>query len=311
MPENHRLPHFLLIGAGKSGTTSIHQYCDQHPDIFMSPVKETNFFELEGSTITEEQLKDPLTRYHYPNAVTSLNAYVDLFFDSTEQQILGETSPIYLYGDHAPENIRRHIPEVKIIAMLRNPVQRLYSRYLHLCRDGRQPKEDVYEILNRDSIWWKRKDFVFEGFYARHLSRYIRLFPKDNIKVILYDDFRKDNQGVMKEIFDFVGADPNFVPEDVEVNISGVPKNPVVDKLIGTRSVLIRAAKQISSTSVGKLKNQPVVQNLVKQVRQMNMSRPAMPRDLFEDINSEIYVDDIRSLEKLIDRDLSHWLVYK
>ena len=224
---SNNLPDFLIIGAGKSGTTSLDNYLKQHPDIFMSPVKEPNFFAYENidtSTLYPEALE------HYHQSVTDIKSYQELFNGAEEGNIKGETSNTYLVVDGSAESIKNHIPDVKLIAILRQPADRLYSRYLHLAREDELPTKNFRDALERDSIWWVRNDLVIEGLYYNNLSRFYNLFKKEQIKVIIYDDFRKDPGMVLNGIFDFLEVERiNDLDFSVSYNKSGFIKNKFYD----------------------------------------------------------------------------------
>ncbi|WP_224997459.1 sulfotransferase [Cesiribacter sp. SM1] len=307
---NSLLPTFLIIGAGKSGTTSLHKYLDQHPEVFMCPVKETNFFELEGEELVRSRKQDPERFKHYPQSVTVWEEYVKLFNQATRAKAIGETSPMYLYGKRSPENIRKYLPEAKLIVILREPTSRLYSRYLHLARDGRLPTPNFEDALDKNNtVWWTRNDLVQEGFYYKHLSRYFEFFPREQIKIFLYEDLQKNPVKVMKELFGFIGVDDSFQPNmEVTYNLSGKPKNGFINSLIGADGVLIKSAKAVLPGGVVKLlKKSTASQKMVQNIRKKNLERPPVTPEVKKRFYSEVYADDIDKLEKLINRDLSRW----
>ena len=302
------MPDFLLIGAGKSGTTALHNYLNQHPEIFMCPLKETNFFELEGQEINSDPKKDPEMLFHYPQSINNLEDFQALFEDAEENNKLGETSPMYLYGEKSPESIKRQIPNAKLIAILREPTSRLFSRYLHLARDGHLPTENFTDALDPSTIWWRRNDLVKEGFYHKHISRYFELFDRSQIKVFLYDDLRKNPHQVISEMFEFIGVDSSFEPSmEVEYNVSGKPKNPIVDALIGSNSIIIRTAKAIMPGIIEKIKSSESAQKQLTELRKKNLDRDGLTDELKDRFYNEIYKNDILQLEKLLGRDLSSW----
>ena len=300
---NPLLPTFLIIGAGKSGTTSLHNYLNQHPQVYMSPVKETNFFEMEG---TDQESIEMI-----PQSVTKWEEYVKLFEEAGNAKAIGETSPMYLYGKRSPENIRRYLPDVKLVVILREPTSRLYSRYLHLARDGRLPTPHFKDALDRsNTVWWTRNDLVQEGFYHRHLSRYFKIFPKEQIKVFLYEDLQKNAARVMRELFKFIGVDETFVPNmQVRYNLSGKPRNRLINALIGADGMMIKSAKAVVPELVKTLKSYPASHSIVQRIRIMNLDRPAVSAEERRRFYQEIYADEIAKLEKLINRDLSKWKI--
>jgi len=128
------IPNFLIIGAAKSGTTSLYHALKQHPKIFMSPVKEPNFFALEGGELNYPQgTVDP--RY-LAQCITTKEEYNQQFEGVSNEIAVGEASPIYLYHPQAPVRIKNCLPNVKIIVILRNPIERAYSNFLHHIREG-------------------------------------------------------------------------------------------------------------------------------------------------------------------------------
>ena len=274
----------------------------------MCPVKETNFFELEGEHLPSNSRTNH-TLKHYPQSVTSWEHYVQLFEAAANARAIGETSPMYLYGKRSPEKIRKYLPEVKLIVVLREPVSRLYSRYLHLARDGRQPSPRFKDALNKENrIWWTRNDLIQEGFYYKHLSRYYDIFPKEQMKVFLYEDLKNNPQMLMKEVFQYIGVDDSFVPNmEVRYNLSGKPKNKLFNLLIGADGVLIRSAKAVAPTVVQKLQKSITPQKILASIRKKNLDRPSISADVKKKLYSSVYARDIEKLEKLIGRDLSHW----
>jgi hypothetical protein len=307
-----RMPDFLIIGAGKSGTTSLDKYLKQHPEIFIPKVKEPNFFGYENRKIEDFQGNHEEIS-HYMNSITNLDAYLDLFKDAKPGQIKGETSNTYMYHPEAPARIKYYNPDMKLIAVLRQPAGRLYSRYLHLARENRLPTPDFSDCLNKNTIWWQRNDLIKEGFYYKNLSPFFKLFPKENIRVYLYEEFNDQSEVVLKDIYNFLGVDPNFKPDlSVKYNQSGFIKNPFLDKIYGQRGILSTTIKAILPTSVlQKLKGNVSIQKTLNDLRGKNLTRPKLEPDVRFKLTHEVYGEDIHRLQYLIGRDLSHWLKTK
>jgi hypothetical protein len=302
------LPDFLIIGAGKSGTTSVDNYLKQHPDIFISPVKEPNFFGYELNTAQDFEGSPQLN--HYNNSVTNIDNYLKLFEGASTGQIKGETSNTYMYHENAAKRIKYYIPKVKMIAILRQPAERLYSRYLHLAREKKLPSKNFEDCLDRDSIWWKRNDLIKEGYYGQYLERYLNLFEKSQIKIFLYEELRKDPAKLHKEIFKFIGVREDFeIDFSINYNQSGFIKNPIIDKIIGPKSLLFTGIKKvISEKNIQKLKENKFLFKKVNDLRNNNLTKPKIPSELKYKISNEIYKEDILLLQRLIDKDISHWL---
>jgi hypothetical protein len=305
------LPNFLVIGAGKSGTTSLYHYLRQHPDVFMSPVKEPNFFAAEGGKISYTGPNgETMSRPANPGAVTDMEDYRALFAGVSGEKAVGEATPQYLYAPEAPARIKRYVPDAKLVAVLRNPVERAYSAFLHRTRLGREPLTDFSEALREEEKrmregWGLSFHYKNKGFYYAQLSRYIDLFGPERIRVYLYEDLKADPAGVSQDIFRFLEVDDAFVPDaSVSYNTAGVPKSGIVSALVKRagpaiflrKRLPLRIRRRLPQMGVGgRLKGLAFAQP------------PPLPAEAREELIRE-YREDVLKLQVLIGRDLSGWL---
>lgn len=301
------LPNFLIIGAGKSGTTSLYYYLKQHPEVFMSPVKEPKFFALEG---TEPDFRGPgdretMSRMSNNRAVTTLVEYEALFGGVTDEKAIGEASPMYLHSPRAPRRIQHHVPGAKLVAVLRNPVDRAYSAYLHQVRDGREwldfPEALKAEEKRTEDNWapgWRYKRI---GFYYAHLSRYHELFEAGRIRVYLHEELSESPVGVSQDIFRFLEVDDAFVPDtSLRHNVSGIPKSKALVSAIKGSSLLKSAVKAVLPEGLRK--------RVSVGLQNRNLEgAPPMPEETRREL-ARAYREDILKLQGLIGRDLSGWL---
>ncbi len=302
-----RLPDFLVIGAQKAGTTAVHRYLEQHPGIFMCPVKESNFFAMEGLTVDFRGPGDreALTGSPLVRTITSVDEYSDLFRDARPDQVVGEACPMYLYDPGAPERIARHIPDVRLIAVLRNPIRRAFSAYMMLRQSGRERLASFEEALAMEPLrvernWEYAWRYADVGRYARQLSRYYEHFPRENILVYLHEDLITRPAEVISEMLDFVGADSSYPVEVGErFNVSGIPRLRFVHRLLTSDNVLRKAGRRAVPTSVR--------QAAFRAVARLNAHRPEMS-PVVERRLGESFRTEVVALSGLIDRDLSHWL---
>jgi hypothetical protein len=302
------LPDFLVIGAGKSGTTSIDKYLDQHPDIYIPRKKEPNFFGYENLQPEEPGLSGEDLR-HYQNSVTNLKDYINIFSEAAPNQKKGETSNTYLYHPDAPSRIRYYVPDVKLIAILRQPADRLYSRFMHLARENRTPTKKFSDALVKTSIWWQRNDLINEGFYYRHLKRYFDSFPTSNIRVFLYEDFQQRPLEVMQEIYSFIGVDASFQPDvSLRYNESGLIRNKFLNKLYGQGGWLSRSIQNLLPSLYRKLKTNLALKKKMLALRGKNLEKKEMDPQVRKALTLEVYKEDILNLQSLLQRDLSNWL---
>ncbi len=285
------LPNFIIFGVAKAGTTSLYHYLDQHPQVFMSPVKETNFFAYEDMLAgTWMGGGDPPDLARFP--IKTLEAYEAMFAGVSDEIAIGEASPRYFCSPSAPQRIHECIPDVKLVACLRNPAERAFSGLLMRVRKGRAEMK-AGERLTPES------HHVMEGYYHRWLKKYFDLFPKHQIKIYLFEEFKKDPVKIVTDLYDFLGVDTNFLPDtSVRHNPSSVPKIRLLNRLF-YNPTLINITKSVVPESLhGKL----------KQIQQLNQTAtPKLPADLRSELLN-LYHEDILRLEELIGRDLSIWL---
>lgn len=284
------LPNFMIIGVAKAGTTSLYHYLDQHPQVFMCPEKGSNFFGYEDARNWKwtDEGKPPLLRHFQARTFEEYEAF---FAGVTDEIAIGEASPQYFRCPTAAQRIYDCIPHVKLVASLRNPADRAFSGFLMRTRRG-EPVKDSYEELTRDA------SHVRESLYYKRMKRYFDLFLRDQIKIIIFEEFKKDPAKAVVDLFDFLGVDTNFVPDtSIRHNPAGIPKVRLLNRLF-FHPTLIRTAKTVFPERV---------QGMLKQVQQQNLKAPPkFPADLRARL-LELYREDIVKLEGLLERDLSIW----
>ncbi|MEM8501873.1 MAG: sulfotransferase [Cyanobacteria bacterium P01_D01_bin.1] len=295
------LPNFLIIGSAKAGTTSLHYYLNQHPEIYMTAVKEPRFFALEGETLN---FNGPDKDIINSTSITTYEEYLALFDGVSCEKAIGETSPLYLYSAKALQRIQHYLPSVKLIAILRNPADRAFSCYTHLLREGYEPLsfEDslkAEEDRIRDN-WAHLWHYTKAGFYYEQLKPYFDSFEKKNIKVYLYDQLASDPMGLLKDIFSYLKVDENFEPDLTQKNISGLPKNRLLHSALNRRSGLRSAFKAVVPEGIRK--------GLSKELQSWNLKDKPRITDENYHLLASLYREDILKLQNLIGEDLSAWL---
>ena len=297
------LPNFLIIGAAKAGTTALHGYIKQHPQVYLSHTKETNFFALENQPLNFTGPGDDEAVNTF--SVTSLEEYKAQYDGVTDEVALGEASPLYLYSERAPERIAHYVPDVKIIAILRHPAERAYASFLHLIRDDRESLRDFAQALREEDerveagyehIWHYRR----LGFYYEQLERYYERFSAENIKVYLQEDLKHNADELFRDLFKFLGVDPTFKPDtSLKHNVSGVPKNQALHSFLAKPNWFKSTFKHLIPNTMR--------HKLVTNVRQGNLAKPPLDPQVKAEL-IELYREDTLKLQDLIGRDLSSWL---
>jgi hypothetical protein len=303
------LPNFLVIGAAKAGTTSLYAYLKQHPQIYMSPVKETNFFAFEGKEPNFIGVKlNENSQIYQARFKTDIASYCKQFQKVSEEIAIGETCPSYLYIPQAAERIKNYIPETKLIAILRDPIERAYSNFLHHLRYQAEDSEDFRKAIEKENWriennWWWGFHYIRVGFYFEQIKRYFELFAANQIRVYLYEDLKANPVRVMQDIYDFLNVDNTFIPNvSKKHNVTKIPRNRNLHQLL-TKSNLITSNLQrfCSAREIERIAtNLPIISNLY-------FFKPQLLPEIRQEL-IEVYKDDIWQLEKLINRDLTKWL---
>ncbi|MGV2829131.1 sulfotransferase family protein [Myxosarcina sp. GI1(2024)] len=303
------MPNFCIIGAAKSGTTSLYQYLNQHPQVYMSPVKEPRFFGLEEET--PPNFRGPRDEYTNRILIKNIDDYQALFQEVKNEKAIGEASPWYLYLEKAPLQIKRHIPEIKLIAILRNPVDRAYSSFLHQLQRGAEPLNNFAEALDEEKTricqhWRPIWHYKQCGFYYQQLNRYYGTFDPEQIQVYLYEDFCDRPIDLLQDIFRFLEVDDTFTPDvSRRYNVTYLPSNQTLKSLVNSSNSVKSRLKSLLPTWVRQsLKGNVKVFHNYSSVKS---AKPKLSLELRRQLIEE-YREEILKLQVLIQKDLSHWL---
>ncbi|MEM6311035.1 MAG: sulfotransferase [Pseudomonadota bacterium] len=247
-----KLPNFVCVGAGKSGTTALYHYLRQHPDVFLPPQKELQYFAWPD---LERFNNGPGTARSRDDWVKTENAYRATYAGAPQDAAVGDISPTYLHAPGAPERIAALLRDVRIIVMLRNPVDKVISQYGHLRRDMR---EDLLldaaldaEQGRIDDKWGAIYHYVTSSRYFEAIKRYFDQFGRQNVHVILFEDFVADPVREVRGVCRFIGVRDDFdFQTDVKTNRSGAPKSATLARAIGPNR-LTSFAKSVLPRKLG------------------------------------------------------------
>jgi len=293
-------PNFIIIGAMKSATTSLYTYLKQHPEIFMPNIKEPMFF----SGLDKKNDRNIVDK---TSKIITFKQYYTLFTNVSTEKAIGEASPSYIFNKNCAELIYKYLPNTKIIAILRQPTHRAYSNYLHAKRSGREPMNDFVTAFKAEEIrktekWSPLYYYKDKGFYFKQLSRYYKIFPKENIKILLFEDLIKDPEKSSKEVFEFLKVDTNFIPKTIrKANKSGVPKGILGWILMKLRYYNLVPKNIQFSKFFPRFIMKLIYASVYKNPEKLNIT-------IVKNLTQEYYKKDILQLEKLIKKDLQHWL---
>ena len=297
--------NLFIVGAAKSGTTSLYNYLNQHPDVFFPRVKEPNYY---SNIESEDPLvyNSPKEGVFYHNKIINDEAvYFSLYNSSGNYKILGDSSPSYLWDTEASKRIYSDFPDAKILIILRNPVMRTFSHYLMNLKSGTETETDFFKAVKRDEtikpkVWGNGKVFLYKelGMYYKQVKTYFDTFKKEHIKVIIYEEFFNDLEQGLFDVFKFLEIEPNQNINFDEIhNKYSAPKNGLSKYVLQYKTKL----GFIRSMAPEKLKT-----FLNKNVFYKDAEKPELDNVAKLYLQS-IFEEDIKKLEVLLNKNLDSW----
>ncbi len=286
-------PNLFIVGAAKAGTTSLYAYLKQHPQIYMSPVKEPHFF---------SRVNPRREQRHIVQAIREREAYLALFEGAEGYPVAGEASPSYLWDKEAPYRIREAVPDARIVILLRDPIDRAYSHYLMDVREGIQALP-FYEALvkdyqSREKGWGISHLYVELGLYYEQVKRYIETFEKDRLLILMFEDLRRDPRMVVRKVIDFLDLDAE--------PLDRLDTNRAFNQYAAPRSLL--SLRIMRSPLIRSLARVAMPRSVRGYIRDNLLLKRGPKPPLDEEARRflrEIYEPDVRELEKLLDIDSS------
>ncbi len=288
----------------------------------MSPVKEPRFFAFEKGDL---DFRGPGDQELHRSSIVDLEEYRALFRDVAGEKAVGEASPVYLCAPKTAARMQALVPQARLIAILRHPVERAYSHYLHLIRDGVEPLTDFAQALAAEDArvrdnWEYRWRYRELGRYSTQLERFFERFDRRQIKVYLYEEFDSQPQQVLRDIYRFLGVDESFVADtSVRYNASGVPRNKLMHAALSrlqkatqaTFDRAPRAAAENRTVRAGKLGKLPLIEQARRvgiSLKNRNLVKPPLAPEVRASLLAD-YRDEILALQDVLQRNLSHWLM--
>ncbi|RMA93316.1 sulfotransferase family protein [Hydrogenothermus marinus] len=294
-----KIPNFFIVGAGKAGTTSLYYYFKQHPDIYMSPIKEPNYF------AKDTDINEFIKRHKGVNTfIKDFNEYIQLFKDRKKEKVVGEASVSYLYSKVAAAEIFKYNPNAKILIILRDPIERAFSQYLMnlmigLTTEKNFIKEVVNDYKNSKGILGSAYLYIEFGLYYEQVKRYLDIFPKKNVKILLFEDLKNNLENTLKNIFVFLDVDSNVKIDITPQNPSYVPRiPPSINKFI------LKWGRNLKPIIPSNFWNE--FKNFYRKIFFENQKPVLSEKD--RKYLLPFFEQDIKKTQELIQRDLSSWL---
>jgi len=300
-------PNLLIVGAAKGGTTALHYALDQHPDVYMSKKKEPGYFVWPEENLQFINNGELITQPRF--LVNHLDDYLKLFEDGKNKKIRGESSTTYLFFyQKAVYNIKKIHPDpanVNVVIMLRNPVDRAFSQYMHKLRDGAESLS-FEEALEKEQ-WREENNWHFDyqytkrGFYYEQVKTFLENFPLT--KIFLFEDLKNETEKVLNDLQQFLGLELKVLDAGDELNVSGKPKVESVNRFLKKKNPI--------KEFVGKLLPKDLRRRLRLKVQstvyKYNLEKETMNPETREKLQG-VFHDDVMKLQELIGRDLTAWI---
>lgn len=312
--ELGRIPNFFVVGAAKSATTTLHAILDHHPEVYCPPLKEPGFFADDDAP----RMFDPFSRrppfdgvsyvrgamsHHEQVAyINDVDVYRQLYRRVADEAAVGDFSTSYLCSLHAARRIRAFDPQAKILMILREPIARAISHY-KMDRAIGLVRAPFGELIAAEraalsdaakSAHW----YIRLGLYAAQVERYLNEFPREQVKIVLFEDMKTLRQQTLRDIESFLGVSHQVEHLDLVVNKSEQPRSQQLITLVDRINIrpVVRKICPRALVNFGKiLLYKPYTNEVI-----------AAPEDVAR--LREIFAPDIERLSALINRDLSRWL---
>lgn len=295
LESNRHKPNLFIPGAAKAGTTSIYKYLNGHPDVFMSPIKEPHFFSRD---ITIHR------------SIRTEHEYLDLFRNVGNRRCFGEASTSYLPSKVAARLIYEFNPDAKIIISLRNPVDMMYSTHFFLVYVNLQKTISFREALeNSKSISDHRFsegafDYRSGATLSPQVKRFLSVFPRNQVLIVLFDDLKSHPEPTYRQILEFIGVDPSFVPDFGRANVSRQAKWSLLhDLIVDPPPWLLTICRPLLKSRL--------FHQFVERVDTLNsqpVNYPTMDRELRRQLIDE-FSQEIEDLARITGKNLSHWFI--
>ncbi len=298
----NKLPNFFLVGTGKAGTTSLHRYLRQHPQVYMSGVKEPSYFAEE---VRPEHLSEDFLRHARAQPqkwpITDWAEYQDLFANANGAKAIGEATPSYLWSETAAAGIHGRFPAAKIVMILRDPAERAFSQYLHQLAEG-LTRATFREQIERAARGGHGKlgveyPFLEVGLYYEQVKRYLDLFPREQIRIYWYEEAWRQPACLLADLFAFLEVDDRFRVDMSRKALARRAPRMTTAWYFVKRYHIGRTVKKLSPKWL-----EPRLRKLAYQPEK-SLKMEALDRRWLVDY----YRADVERLEGLLERDLAAW----
>ncbi|MCU1667939.1 MAG: sulfotransferase [Blastococcus sp.] len=302
-----RLPQFVIAGAPKAGTTALHAALATHPDLYLSPVKEPKYYLTDGRPPPRSAHRGPGDAHSAREWIWRREDYLALFAGAPPGSVRGESTPFYLYDRAAQTRLAADVPDVKVIVVVRDPVDRAWSNWVHLRADGLEPEADFaaavrLEQRRIDAGWAPFWHYRGLGRYGEQLRDLYRRVPRENVRLLRYRQLVDTPRETLDRVSDFLGVTPGVAhtvaPENVKPYIADTPR-------YGALSRTVCAGAALGAYAPPQVWRQ-VSRPLIAALHAGRTPRPPMPVEIRREVLAPL-LPDIELLEELTGESFADW----
>jgi hypothetical protein len=300
LPPDSQLPNLLVAGVMRSGTTSAYRYLEEHPDVFMSQVKEPMFLAFDGAP---PKFTGPGDDGLNQRVCTDLDGYRALFAPGATARWRGEASAMYVYLPAVLDSLARYDIEPFVLIFLRDPADRAQSAFDYLRRQGREPLATLADGLDAEPErrrlgWSPMWHYLAAGMVADQVRAWRDAVGSDNLMPIFYEDLEREPRATFRAVFERLGVDPDAPIDYVVHNQSGTARSVVLERLTRTKGRWRRRVKRALPAGA---------RHAFERLRERNIvgTRGIDPQTRGRIV--EAVAPDVQRLEDLVGRDLSAW----
>jgi hypothetical protein len=300
-------PNFLLVGAQKAGSTSLYNYLKEHPQVFMPPRKEPLYFTSEIAKVKQEDkwMQEAIKKANGKTYIDNYSEYLELFKDVKNEIAIGEASANYLYYHQTSiPKIKEKLGNIKILIILRSPVDKIFSQYKFLRKGGAEPYSFI-KALEKEPERIKQNynalyHYISQGLYFKQIKAFFDNFS--DVKVVLLEDLKKEPAKCMRSVFEFLSVDSYYTISDYKVHFktSHIPKSKQLQDILNKDKYIVSFRQFIKRSFPG------IYKKSGKVYKSINSSNPILSDEAKEILYDRLY-DDILKLELFLEVDLKTW----
>ena len=304
--SERRPPDFFLIGVPKAGTSALHAALAHHPKLYLSTVKEPKYYMCGDSP--PPAYKGPGDAHSNQEWVWQRERYLDLFADAPEGTLTGESTPFYLYNRDARRRLAADRPDAKLIAVLRDPVDRAYSNWMHLWADGLEPRGDIVTAIRHeprriDDGWAPFWHYQGLGMYGRQVADLFEHFPREQVLLLRYRELVDSPTATLDRVFSFLGVGTAPVPDVPGENSRLYVRDGVRARTLGPVVRAGAAVGQFLPPQVWRRVSKPLIAQIGRGGDTFRPKLSAEQRNLL----LEPHLPDIELLERVTGESFADW----